>query len=314
MREFGVTRVELGVQMPDDKIYKIIKRGHKVKDVVDATRELKNAGFKIGYHIMPGLPSSNPKKDLQLFKKIFSDEKFKPDQLKIYPCQVIKGSKLEEEYWKKKYKPYTKEQTEKLLLAMMKVVPRYCRVMRVMREIPPDYLVAGTTRIDLRKDVEETLRKGKDKISEIRFREIGFNQIKNVKNLKLKITKYVASGGDEYFLEIVNDADILFGLLRLRIFSEKAIIRELHVYGQSLKLGEEGKISQHTGLGKWLMSEAEKIAGSEQVQASSDDKHRAREKKCKKIFVISGIGVREYYRKLGYELEDTYMVKKLESL
>jgi len=299
MREFGVTRVELGVQMPDDKIYKLIKRGHSVKDVVDATRELKNAGFKVGYHIMPGLPGSNIKKDLQLFKKLFSDERFKPDQLKIYPCQVIKGSKLEDEYWKKKYKPYTKEQLEKLLTEMLKIVPRYCRVMRVMREIPPDYLIAGTTRIDLRKDVEEKLRKNKNEIKEIRFREIGFAGKEINKNLKLKITKYKASGGDEYFLEIVNDDDILFGLLRLRITNGKSIIRELHVYGQSLKLGEEGKVSQHMGLGKWLMEEAEKIA---------------QEKKCKKILVISGIGVREYYRKMRYELENSYMVKKLKDL
>jgi elongator complex protein 3 len=299
MREFGVTRVELGVQMLDDKIYKKIKRGHNVKDVADATRELKNAGFKVGYHIMPGLPSSNPKKDLQLFKKIFSDERFKPDQLKIYPCQVIKGSELEEEYWKKKYKPYTKEQTEKLLTEMLKIVPRYCRVMRIMREIPPEYLIAGTTKIDLRKDVEEALRKHKDKIKEIRFREVGF-ALQHGKelntNLKLKITKYKASEGDEYFLEIVNDNDILFGLLRLRIINKKAIVRELHVYGQSLKLGEVGKLSQHIGLGKWLMSEAEKIA---------------KENNCKKISVISGIGVREYYKRLGYGLEETYMVKKL---
>ena len=295
MREFGVTRVELGVQMPDDKIYKLIKRGHSVKDVADATRELKNAGFKVGYHIMPGLPGSNPKKDLQLFKKLFSDERFKPDQLKIYPCQVIKGSKLEEIYWKKKYNPYTKEQLEKLLSEMLKIVPRYCRVMRIMREIPPEYLIAGTTRIDLRKDVEEKLRKEKNKINEIRFREIGFAKIIN-KNLKLKITKYRASEGDEYFLEIVNDDDILFGLLRLRIFNRKSIIRELHIYGQSLKIGEIGNVGQHTGLGKWLMSEAEKIAEKE---------------KCEKILVISGIGVREYYKKLGYELEDTYMTKTI---
>jgi len=298
MRDFGVTRVELGVQIPDDKIYKLVKRGHNVKDVVNATKELKNAGFKIGYHIMPGLPGSNPKKDLLLFKKIFSDEKFKPDQLKIYPCQVIKRSKLEEEYWKGKYKPYTKEQIEKLLGEMIKATPRYCRIMRVMREIPPDYLVAGTTRIDLRKDLEKELRDNKDKIKEIRFREIGF-ALRDKKeidtNLELKITKYNASGGDEYFLEIVNKNDILFGLLRLRIIGKKAIIRELHVYGQSLKLGQKGKTSQHMGLGKWLMNEAEDIA---------------KKQKVKKIFVISGVGVREYYRKLGYSLEGSYMVKK----
>jgi elongator complex protein 3 len=294
--EFGCTRVELGVQMPSDDIYKKIERGHKVKDVVDATRELKNAGFKVGYHIMPGLPLSGLKKDLQIFKKIFSDEKFKPDQLKIYPCQVIKGSKLEELYYKRKYKPYTKEETEQILISMLKLVPRYCRVMRVMREIPPDYLIAGTTRIDLRKDVEAELRKNDSKIKEIRYREVGFNQQELDLNLKLKITKYKASGGDEYFLEIVNKDDILFGLLRLRIANKDAIIRELHVYGKALKLGEEGKSSQHTGLGKWLMEEAEKIV---------------KKNKIEELRIISGVGVREYYKKLGYELEKEYMVKKL---
>jgi len=294
MRELGVTRVELGVQIIDDKIYKIIKRGHTVKDVSDATRALKDAGFKVGYHIMPGLPGSNPKKDLQLFKKLFSDERFKPEQLKIYPCQVIKGSKLEETYWKKKYKPYTKEQIEKLLIEMLKATPRYCRIMRIMREIPPEYLIAGTTRIDLRKDVEEKLRKEKIAIKEIRFREIGFVKKESDKNLILKITKYRASEGDEYFLEFVNKEDILFGLLRLRIDGEKAFVRELHIYGQSLNLGEKGIISQHMGLGKMLMHEAEKIAKS---------------KNCKKILVISGVGVREYYKKLGYKLKESYMVK-----
>jgi len=281
---------------------------------------------------MPGLPSSNLKKDLELFKKLFSDEKFKPDQLKIYPCQVIKGSKLEEEFWKGRYRPYTKEQTEKLLSEMLRIVPRYCRVMRMMREIPPDYLIAGTTRIDLRKDIEEELRNEKKKIKEIRFREIGFNQNKLNLNLEMKIMKYSASGGKEYFLEIVNKDDVLFGLLRLRIVKDKtrestriglsktrehrsAIVRELHVYGQSLKLDEKNSKAtlatslkirgdwkfreiapQHKGLGKMLMKEAEKIAKKE---------------KKKKILVISGIGVREYYKNLGYKLEDTYMVKNL---
>ncbi|MFH1918078.1 MAG: tRNA uridine(34) 5-carboxymethylaminomethyl modification radical SAM/GNAT enzyme Elp3, partial [Nanoarchaeota archaeon] len=134
MREWGVTRVELGVQIIDDKIYEKVKRGHTVQDVVDATRELKNAGFKVGYHIMPGLPGSSLKKDLKLFKKLFSDERFKPDQLKIYPCQVMPSSELENLYWSKKYEPYTREETEKILIKMLKAVPRYCRVMRVMRE------------------------------------------------------------------------------------------------------------------------------------------------------------------------------------
>jgi len=303
MRDWGVTRIELGVQIIDDEIYKKIKRGHTVWDVVDATRELKNAGFKIGYHIMPGLPGSNPKKDLKLFEKLFSDEDFKPDQLKLYPCQVMPGSELENMYWDKKFKPYTKEEIEKVLILMLKEVARYCRVMRVMREIPPEYIVAGTIHIDLRKHIEEELRKNRSNLKEIRYREIGFalrDKKKDEKinlDLKLKVTKYKASLGDEYFLEIINKDDILFGLLRLRIFDGKAIIRELHVYGQALKLGEESKeASQHRGIGKWLISEAEKIV---------------RENKIKVLGVISGVGVREYYKKLGYDLEGSYMIKEI---
>ncbi|MCK5043433.1 tRNA uridine(34) 5-carboxymethylaminomethyl modification radical SAM/GNAT enzyme Elp3 [Candidatus Pacearchaeota archaeon] len=297
MREFGVTRVELGVQIIDDKIYKKIQRGHTVKDVINATKNLKNAGFKIGYHIMPGLPGSNFKKDLRLFKKLFSDERFKPDQLKLYPCQVIPSSGLEEVYWKGGYKPYTKKETEHILIEMLKVVPRYCRVMRVMREIPPEYIVAGIINIDLRKDIEAEFRKKNSKLKEIRYREIGFALRRKEVNLDLdlKITKYKSSGGKEYFLEIVNKNDILFGLLRLRLFDNFAIIREIHVYGQALKLGEKGKTSQHRGLGKWLMEEAEKIV---------------KKNKVKKLSVISGVGVREYYKKLGYKLDKTYMVKK----
>jgi len=321
LREFGCTRVELGVQIIDDEIYEKVKRGHKVEDVVKATKCLKDAGFKIGYHIMPGLPGSNLKKDLKLFEKIFSDERFKPDQLKIYPCQVMPGSELEKLYWKGKYKPYSKNEIEKVIVKMLKAVPRYCRVMRVMREIPPDYLVAGTIKIDLRRDVEKELRKKNFRIKEIRYREIGFalrDGKKVNEDLKLKVTKYKASKGEEYFLEIVNSDDILFGLLRLRIFDislkishppsrgknllrgdferRKAIIREIHVYGKSLKLGEKGKVSQHRGLGKELMKKAEEIV---------------RKNKIKKVSVISGIGVREYYKKLGYKLEGTYMVKFL---
>jgi elongator complex protein 3 len=290
IREFGCTRVELGVQIIDDKIYEFVKRGHTVKDVAEATKCLKNAGFKIGYHLMPGLPGSTPEKDLKLFKKIFSDEKFKPDQIKIYPCQVMPCSELEKLYWNGKYKPYSPEQIKELLINMLKAIPRYCRVMRIMREIPLEYLVAGTKHIGIRKDVEDELRKKNVKLKEIRYREIGFNKENVNLTLKLKITKYSASGGKEYFLEIVNKQDILFGLLRLRIFEKNAIIRELHVYGQSLKLGEKSKkAGQHTGLGKWLMNEAEKIAKKE---------------KCKEIKIISGVGVREYYRKLGYELDE----------
>lgn len=301
MLEFGATRVELGVQAIDNKIYKKVNRGHTVEDVVKATRLLKDNGFKVGYHIMPGIPGSNPKKDLGMFREIFRNENFKPDQLKIYPCQVIKGSKLEQLYRQGKYKPYSKEETEKLLVKMLKIVPEYCRVMRIMREIPPVYLTAGTERIDLRKDINEYLRKNKIKLKEIRFREIGFNlrdklpKEKINQKLKLKITKYKASKGKEYFLQFINKDNILFGLLRLRIIDKKAFIRELHVYGKQLSLGTKDKSGiQHHGLGKKLMKKAEQIAEKENVE---------------KILVISGVGVRQYYKKLGYKLEKNYMIK-----
>ena len=305
---FGCTRVELGVQCLDDKIYKLVNRGHKLKEVIEATALLKKFGFKIGYHMMLGLPGSNKKKDFEMFKTLFGDERFKPDQLKIYPCQVIRGARLEELFKKGKYKPYTKNEIQTLIIKIMKIIPNYCRVMRIMREIPPEFLVAGTTRIDLRKDMEEKLRKDKANINEIRFREIGFEfrdklpKEKINSCLKLKVTEYDASDGKEYFMEIVNKDNILFGLARLRINKDsgsemKAIIRELHVYGQSLAIGEKTKtIGQHSGLGKQLMQEAENIT---------------RKEKVKDLFVISGVGVRQYYKKLGYSQLGEYMKKKI---
>jgi elongator complex protein 3 len=302
--DFGCTRFELGVQCLDDKIYKKVNRGHTVNDVIKATKLLRDSGFKIGYHLMLGLPGSNKTKDLQMFKKIFSDERFKPDQIKIYPCQVIRGAALENWYKNKKYQPYSENEIKELVIRIMRIIPNYCRVMRIMREIPPEFLVAGTPRIDLRKDIEEEIKKRKIKINEIRFREIGFAfrdklpKEKINQNLKLKVTKYRASGQIEYFLEFINNDNILFGLLRLRINENEAIVREIHVYGQSLPIGEKGKsfISQHSGLGKRLMQEAEKIALKE---------------KAKRILVISGVGVREYYKKLGYFFANEYMFKNI---
>jgi elongator complex protein 3 len=314
--EFGCTRVELGVQCLDDRIYKRVNRGHTIKDVVKATKLLKDSGFKVGYHIMPGLPDSYPEKDLKMLKRIFSSQNYKPDQLKIYPCQAIKGSQLEKLYKKGEYKPYSKEQTERLLIKMLKLVPEYCRVMRIMREIPPVYLIAGTERIDLRHDVEACLKKHKIKLKEIRFREIGFalrDKSKREKidtDTKIKKTEYKASGGREIFLQAVNSQNILFGLLRLRFLGKPflpqlkhaAIIRELHVYGKAQKIGRKSKKGeiQHRGLGKKLMEQAEKI-----VDENSEKFN------IKKIVVISGVGVRGYYRKLNYRLEKKYMVKKL---
>ena len=300
MLEWGTTRVELGVQAIDDEIYKKVNRGHKVQDVIDATKRLKQAGFKIGYHIMPGIPGSNPKKDIKMFKELFSSKNFKPDQIKIYPCQVLKGSGIENLYYGGEYVPYTKQQTTEIIIQMLKLTPNYCRI---MREIPPQYLVAGITNIDLRKDIEEEIRRQKVKINEIRFREIGF-ALRDKRHvdpkIKIKTTKYKASGATEYFIEAVNKDNVLFGLLRLRLEKNKpAMVRELHVYGPTLKLSEKANQEwQHKGLGKMLMAEAEKIS---------------KKKHFKNIKVISGVGVREYYKKLDYKLDSDkiYVEKKL---
>src|SRR3989344_2138085 len=316
--DFGCTRMEIGVQILDDEIYKHINRAHTVQDVVDATKNLKDAGFKIGYHIMPGLPKSNPKKDLKLFKLVFDDERFKPDQLKIYPTTVMQNTGLEKDFKAGRFKPYTLEQTQDLLIKMFKVIPEYCRTMRVMRQFAPDHIVAGTTRISLRKDIEEILRDKKIPIKEIRFREIGFaqkfsNKINN--KTKLKALEYAASEGKECFIQAVNKDNVLFGLLRLRIpgkesletpvipeLKNAALIRELHVYGQSINIGEENKeLGQHKGLGKELMKKAEEIIAKESKS----------NKEIKKIAIISGVGVRDYYRKLGYELDKFYMIKNI---
>ena len=310
MLDFGTTRVEIGVQIPDDEIYKKINRGHKVQDVIDATRKLKDASFKIGYHFMPGLPYSNPEKDLEKFKTLFSNSDFRPDQLKIYPCQIIQDSPLEKTYKKIGYVPYTTEQAKELISEMMTLIPEYCRVMRMMREIPKERMIGEPIKLDLRKEVEDTLRNSGKQIHEIRMREIGFAISLNKKishDLKLKIHEYSASEGKEFFMEVVNKNDILFGLLRLRFPKETfipelknaALVRELHVYGQATKIGEEGenvKDAQHKGIGKQLMQKAEELA---------------HENGYKKLAVISGVGVREYYQKLGYKLEGYYMIKEL---
>jgi len=313
MLEFGATRCELGVQAPDDKIYKFVNRGHTVADVVKATQLLKDSGFKVGYHIMPGIPGSNLKKDIVMFRMLFSSEKFKPDQLKIYPCQVIKGAELESWLENERYFPYDEKILAKLLAKMILLTPEYCRIMRIMREIPPEYIAAGIRRIDLRRDVEAELRKSGKKVREIRMREIGFAARRNQpvdNHLKIKTISYKASKGKEYFMSVVNRDNILFGLVRLRIPSEQhsflpelkgaAIVRELHVYGPTLNLGEKAgernEFWQHKGLGKLLMKEAEKLA---------------KRNNRKKIAVISGVGVREYYRQLGYRLDGSFMRKNL---
>ena len=297
MLEFGATRCEMGVQAPDDEIYKLINRGHTVQDIIDSTKRLKDAGFKVGYHLMPGLPGSTPKKDLEMFEMIFENEDFRPDQLKIYPTQILTGTILAKTYKKMDYMPYTDEQVIDLLIQMKQTIPKYCRIMRVMREIQSEYIVEGNSRLDLRKEAKEKMDRLGLKCHCIRCREIGFaakNKMQISKEAGIKRLDYQASGGKEIFIEFSTKEGFLYSICRLRVVGKELFVRELHVYGPQIKIGEKGNI-QHKGIGSKLMAEAEKVA---------------KEFKCNDIKVISGIGVREYYRKFGYTLEGAYMVKK----
>ncbi|MDD5291427.1 MAG: tRNA uridine(34) 5-carboxymethylaminomethyl modification radical SAM/GNAT enzyme Elp3 [Patescibacteria group bacterium] len=290
MRELGCTRVELGVQAIDNKILALNKRGHGIAEIAKATKLLKDFGFKVTYHIMPGLPGSTPAKDFLMFKKLFSDERFQPDQIKFYPTVVTRGSLLYKWWREGKYKPYSDKQLQNLIIKCKKIIPPYVRIIRLIRDIPKESIIAGNIITNLRQIMKD---KGV-KCNCVRCREVGNRQFKT-SDLKLFIKKYKASGGQEYFISYESkDKKTLYGFCRLRL-DDRAIIRELHVYGELVPVGKNKKV-QHAGLGKKLMFEAEKIARG-----------------CgfKKIIVISGIGVREYYKKLGYKLENTYMVKTL---
>jgi len=308
-RELGCTRIEIGVQSIYDDILKKNRRGHDIAETVRATKLMKDFGFKISYHMMPGLYGSNLKKDLEMFKTLFSDARFQPDQIKIYPCVVVKDAELYDIWKKKKYKAYTDKQLLELLCDIKKIIPPYVRISRLIRDIPEESIVAGNKITNLRQLIDNRSQKEGWSCQCIRCREIrDKNQESRILNqesgrgavpapLKLNKIEYRASGGKEVFLELIDNDYHLYALLRLRMTKEKAIIREVHTYGEAVDVGEIGDgAKQHKGLGKKLILEAEKIA---------------KEAGFKKISVISGVGVRGYYKKLGYKLEDTYMVKKL---
>lgn len=303
MLAFGVTRVELGVQTLDDEIYRLIRRGHGVKEVIEATRLLKDNGFKVYHHWMPGLPGSTPELDLQLFKRLFDDQEFRPDGLKIYPTLVVKGTELEDWYRAGRYQPYSREEMIDLIARSKSQTPKYARISRVMREIPAKFIVAGLKTSSLREEVKQRMKELGLECQCIRCREYGHRskQRWRIGEPKLRRLDYQASEGKEIFLSFEDEKETLFAILRLRIPSNDghlALIRELHVFGPEVPLGTKNSAAaQHKGLGRALLEEAEKIA--------------RREFQSDKIAVLSGIGAREYYSEIGYQFETPYMVKRL---
>ena len=311
MLEFGTTRVELGVQVLDDDIYRTICRGHTVADVVRATRLLKDYGFKVHYHWMPGLPGSTPEYDLEMTGRLFSDPDFRPDGLKIYPTMVVSGTELERWYRNGDYIPYDDEAMIELTVAIKSLVPGYVRISRVLRDIPAQYITGGL-KDSLRGEARKRMKERGIECRCIRCREYGHRtrEGRDVGEPHLKRIDYRASGGREVFLSFEDDGETLFGLLRMRINAtdgvqdggEKirpAIIRELHIYGPEISLGkqEDGAL-QHRGLGRALLAEAERIASGEFG--------------IKKLAILSGVGARDYYRTVsGYRREGDYMVRAL---
>jgi len=309
MLEFGTTRVELGVQTLDDDIYEMVRRGHKVEDVVRATALLRRHGFKVYYHWMPGLPGTNPDKDLELTKLMFEDPRFRPDGLKIYPTVVVENTELEKWYREGRYTPYDTPIMIDLTIRMKEIIPKYVRIARVLRDIPPKFIVAGC-KDSLRGIVKERMTELGIDCRCIRCREYGHRHRAKWEIGKPQLVRldYEAAGGKEILLSYEDSKETLFGLLRLRIQPESlpavlqsdtmAVIRELHVFGPEVALSEQNPdAAQHRGLGKSLLVEAERIAREEFHSGQ--------------ITVLSGVGAREYYRGEGYRAEGEYMVKNL---
>jgi elongator complex protein 3 len=310
MLSMGVTRVEIGVQTLRDDVLERVERDHRVWDTVNAFRIAKDAGLKIVAHMMPGLPGMSVEDSLEDFRKLYFDERFRPDMIKIYPTLVVEGTKLYEAWMRGDYKPLEDEEAAELVARILEITPPWVRIMRVQRDIPANAIAAGVRKSNLREIAHRILESRGSKCRCIRCREVGFSKSRvSLENIRLVVRKYGASGGVEYFLSFEDlENDVLLAYLRLRKPSPYAhrrevneassmIVRELKALGRAIPLGTRVKESwQHRGLGAMLMEEAEKIAV---------------ENGAEKILVISAVGVREYYRRLGYFFDGTYMVKNL---
>ncbi len=318
MLNFGATRVEIGVQTVFNEIYKIVNRGHTIKDTTEAIRIAKDAGLKVNAHIMPNLPGSDYSNDIQTFDILFSNPDFRPDMLKIYPCLVIKGTELYN-WWKNgNYTPYSDEELIDLIANVKEKLPPYVRIQRIMRDIPARLIEAGCKKSNLRQLVQERLAELNHKCNCIRCREFGISKgigaldDNSLENVLLTRFDYEASQSKEIFLSYENkEENYLVGYLRLRKPSKFAhrpelndgktmIVREIKVVGElvpkDLKPNRFAQI-QHRGFGKLLMQNAERIS--------------SQEFNAKKLAVISGIGARDWFYSLGYQINGPYVSKTL---
>ena len=304
MRRLGATKVQIGIQSMDDDVLALNGRGHDTARSRRAVRRLRQAGFKIQAHWMPNLHGSTPVKDREDFDRLFSDPDLRPDELKVYPCSLIESAELMAYYRRGEWRPYEGGELLDVLVHSLGAAPRYCRLTRVIRDIPGTDIVTGNRTTNLRQVAEADAAARGVRCRDIRAREVGGRRV-DPRRLRLRRTDYEASGGREVFLEFVTAEDRITGFLRLRLpapggtdplsppeLADKAIIREVHVYGSVVGLGEreEGR-SQHVGLGRRLIAEALRIAAGAGFS---------------QVAVISSVGTRGYYRRLGFEDGELY--------
>jgi elongator complex protein 3 len=307
LRRYGVTKVQLGAQSLDDHILDLNRRGHTVEQTRQAVKLLRAAGFKLHLHWMPNLLGATPESDLADFEKLWSDPGLRPDELKIYPCALVREAELVKWWERGEYRPYTDDELIALLAECKVRTPKYVRLNRIIRDIPAGHVVAGSTASNLREVVKRKLAAEGRACQCIRCREVRGEKV--IGNWRLEIETYMTTGGQEHFLSFATETGKLAGFLRLSFPTPEAtaltgieelrgaaIIREVHVYGPVVRLGEAARgEAQHLGLGSELIRDAERLA---------------REAGYKRLAVISAIGTREYYRKQGFVRGELYMSKE----
>ncbi len=299
--DYGTTKVELGVQTVFNDIHRETKRAHRISDVIRSTKYARDSAFKILYHLMPGIGGVDAAADIRSLTRLFEDERMRPDMLKIYPSLVVEGTQYYESYKKGEYRSYESEEAVEVVSEYFRHIPNYVRIHRIQRDIPVYKIIQGVKRSDLHDlALKRAIEKGYD-VKEIRYREIGHTNRASGR-VELKITNYFASGGLEKFMEFVDEENKIIAFLRLRIPGNsnerpellgKTLIREIKTFGKEARIDEEGEY-QHRGYGRRLLQEAEEVTMELGMHS---------------IAVISGIGVREYFRKNGYERLGPYMSK-----
>ena len=307
MLDLGGTKVEVGVQTTYERVNREMHRGHGVQASLDANRRLRDSAFKVGFHMMPGQPGMSKEMCLQDFREIFENPDWRPDYLKIYPTLVVRDTVTYDMWRREEYEPLRNKEAAELVAEIKSMIPRYTRLQRVQRDIPADFIDAGVWKSNLRQLARQRMEEHGWECECIRCREVGMNE-EDPEDVELDVMTYEAAGGTEHFLSFEDfEKDLLVGFCRLRFpddpvrreLENAALVRELHVYGNEVGVGQESADGdhQHQGYGRRLLQTAEDLATDAGFE---------------KLSVISGIGVREYYReKLGYYQDGPYVSKRL---